>query len=239
MKNITAIAIVIFFSLVSFAGVSEPKFDHSLWDKLLLKNVSTQGNVNYQGFKKDQVVFDTYLALLSTTKPDGNWSRNETMAYWINAYNAFTIKLMLNNYPLKSIMEINGGKAWDLKFIDIKGEKYSLNNIEHDILRKKYADPRIHFVVNCASVSCPKLSNSAFFADGLDEKLDKAAKEFINNSSKNEITATEAEISKLFDWYKDDFTKNGTVVDYLNRYTTTKLTTTKISFKEYNWNINK
>tara|TARA_B110000503_G_scaffold143647_1_gene246623 strand:- start:288 stop:1007 length:720 start_codon:yes stop_codon:yes gene_type:complete len=239
MKNIIAVAILIFFSLVSFAGVGEPKFDPSSWDKLLQKNVSNQGNVNYEGFKKDHVAFDTYLASISTTKPDGNWSRNETMAYWINAYNAFTIKLMLTNYPLKSIMEINGGKAWDLKFIDIKGEKYSLNNIEHDILRKKYADPRIHFAVNCASVSCPKLSNTAFFADGLDEKLDKAAKEFINNSSKNAITATKAEISKLFDWYKDDFTKNGTVVDYLNRYLTTKLTTTKISFKEYNWSINK
>ena len=239
MKNITALAILIFFSFVSFVGVGEPKFDHSSWDKLLQKNVSNQGNVDYEGFKEDQVEFDTYLASLATTKPDANWSRNATMAYWVNAYNAFTIKLMLNNYPLQSIMDVNGGKAWDLKFIDIKGEKYSLNNIEHDILRKKYADPRIHFAVNCASMSCPKLSNTAFFADGLEEKLEKAAKDFINNSSKNEITATKAEVSKLFDWYKEDFTKNGTVADYLNKYSTTKLTTTKISFKEYNWNINK
>lgn len=239
MKNIIGVFVALFFSLVSFAGVGEPKFDHSPWDKLLQKNVSTQGNVNYEGFKNGKVALETYLASLSKTKPDASWSRNETMAYWINAYNAFTIKLMLNNYPLKSIMDVNGGKAWDLKFIDIKGEKYSLNNIEHDILRKKYADPRIHFAVNCASVSCPKLSNTAFFADGLEEKLDKAAKDFINNSSKNEITATKAEVSKLFDWYKEDFTKNGTVTDYLNKYSATKLTTTKISFKDYNWNINK
>ena len=239
MKKFIGVVVVLFFSLVSFAGVGEPKFDHSPWDKLLQKNVSSQGNVNYEGLKKDQAAFNTYLASLSKTKPDATWSRNETMAYWINAYNAFTIKLMLNNYPLKSIMEINGGKAWDLKFIDIKGEKYSLNNIEHDILRKKYPDPRIHFAVNCASISCPKLFNSAFFAEGLNEKLEKAAKEFINNSSKNSITADKAQVSKLFDWYKDDFTKNGSIADYLNKYSNTKLTTNKVSYKEYNWNINK
>jgi hypothetical protein len=136
-------------------------------------------------------------------------------------------------------MDVNGGKAWDLKFIEINGEKYSLNNIEHDILRKKYSDPRIHFAVNCASVSCPKLSNTAFLADGLNEKLENAAKEFINNPSKNSISASNAEVSSLFDWYKDDFTKNGSVADYLNRYSTTKLVAEKISFKEYNWNINK
>ena len=161
------------------------------------------------------------------------------MAYWINAYNAYTIKLMLNNYPLKSIIDINGGTAWDLKFVEIEGEKYSLNNIEHDILRAKYFDSRIHFAVNCASISCPKLSNTAYFAEGLDQKLEKAAKEFINNSAQNTISSNKACVSKLFDWYKDDFTKNGTVKEYINKYSTTKLTTDKISYKEYNWNINK
>ncbi len=226
-------------ALVSFAGVGEPKFDHSSWDRLLQKHVSTKGNVNYEGFKKDQMALDAYLTSLSKTKPEVSWSRNEEMAYWINAYNAFTVKLMLNHYPLESILSVNGGKAWDLKFIEIKGEKYSLNNIEHDILRKNYADPRIHFAVNCASISCPKLFNTAFFAEGLEEKLEKAAKEFINNSSKNSVTANQAQVSKLFEWYKDDFTKSGSVADYLNKYSTTKLTTDKISFKEYNWNINK
>ena len=136
-------------------------------------------------------------------------------------------------------MDINGGKAWDLKFVEIEGEKYSLNNIEHDILRAKYFDSRIHFAVNCASISCPKLSNTAYFAEGLDQKLENAAKEFINNSAQNTISSNKASVSKLFDWYKDDFTKNGTVKEYINKYSTTKLTTDKISYKEYNWNINK
>ena len=239
MKKFTGTVMMLLVTLISFAGVGEPKFDHTPWDRLLQKHVSTQGNVNYEAFKKDQTALDVYLASISKTKPETDWSQNEAMAYWINAYNAYTVKLMLNNYPLKSILSVNGGKAWDLKFIEIKGQKYSLNNIEHDILRKKYADPRIHFAVNCASISCPKLFNTAFFAEGLESKLEKAAKEFINNSSKNLVTPNNAEISKLFDWYKDDFTKSGTVSDYLNKYANTKLTADKISFKEYNWNINK
>ena len=239
MKKVTGTVVLLLMSLFLFAGVSEPKIDHTPWDQLLQKHVSSNGNVNYEGFKSDIDRLNNYLVSISKIKPNTDWSRNETMAYWINAYNAYTIKLMLNNYPLKSIMDINGGKAWDLKFVEIEGEKYSLNNIEHDILRAKYFDSRIHFAVNCASISCPKLSNTAYFAEGLDQKLENAAKEFINNSAQNTISSNKASVSKLFDWYKDDFTKNGTVKEYINKYSTTKLTTDKISYKEYNWNINK
>ena len=239
MKKVTGTVVLLLMSLFLFAGVSEPKIDHTPWDQLLQKHVSSNGNVNYEGFKSDIDRLNNYLVSISKIKPNTDWSRNETMAYWINAYNAYTIKLMLNNYPSKSIIDINGGKAWDLKFVEIEGEKYSLNNIEHDILRAKYFDSRIHFAVNCASISCPKLSNTAYFAEGLDQKLEKAAKEFINNSAQNTISSNKASVSKLFDWYKDDFTKNGTVKEYINKYSTTKLTTDKISYKEYNWNINK
>lgn len=239
MKKYLLTIIALLSFAFSFAGGGEVKFDHSKWDQLLQKHVTAKGNVNYDGFVKDKATLDAYLNSLSETKPNDTWSRNDAMAYWINAYNAFTVKLILNNYPVKSIMNINGGKAWDLKFIEIKGEKYSLNNIEHDILRKKYTDPRIHFAVNCASVSCPKLLNTAFFAETLETQLEKAAKEFINNDSKNSISSNKAQVSKLFDWYKDDFTKNGSLVDYLNKYATTKLTTNKVGFKEYNWSINK
>ena len=239
MKKVTGTVVLLLMSLFLFAGVSEPKIDHTPWDQLLQKHVSSNGNVNYEGFKSDIDRLNNYLVSISKIKPNTDWSRNETMAYWINAYNAYTIKLMLNNYPLKSIMDINGGKACDLKFVEIEGEKYSLDNIEHDILRAKYFDSRIHFAVNCASISCPKLSNTAYFAEGLDQKLEKAAKEFINNSAQNTISSNKASVSKLFDWYKDDFTKNGTVKEYINKYSTTKLTTDKISYKEYNWNINK
>lgn len=239
MKKITILLFAVVISLGSFAGIGEAKFDHTSWDKLLQKHVTAKGNVNYSGFKSDQTQFDEYLAALAVKKPSSDWSREDAMAYWINAYNAFTVKLILNNYPISSIMKINGGKAWDLKFITIAGEKYSLNNIEHDILRKTYKDARIHFAVNCASVSCPKLLNGAFFAESLEKQLDAATKYFVNNDSKNSISANKAQISSLFDWYKSDFTMNGTVVDFLNKYSTTKLTTSKISYKDYNWNLNK
>ena len=239
MKKYLLTFMALFSFAFSFAVRGDAKFDHSKWGQLLQKHVTAKGNVNYEGFVKDKATLEAYLNSLSKTKPNDTWSRNDAMAYWINAYNAFTVKLILNNYPVKSIMNINGGKAWDLKFIEIKGEKYSLNNIEHDILRKKYTDPRIHFAVNCASVSCPKLLNTAFFAESLESQLEKAAKEFINNDSKNSISSNKAQVSKLFDWYKDDFTTNGLLVDYLNKYSTTKLTTTKVGFKEYNWNINR
>lgn len=228
-------------TLVSLkAGVVEPKFDHSAWDRLLRKHVSDNGNVDYDGFKADRSQLNSYLKSLEANPPQSDWGKNETMAYWINAYNAFTVDLILRNYPLKSIMEINNGKAWDLQFISIGGKKYSLNNIEHDILRKRYQDARIHFAVNCASVSCPKLNNSAFVAEGLDGQLENMAKHFVNNSSKNSISSGSVTISKLFDWYKEDFTRSGSVIDYLNKYSTTKINeSASVSFKEYNWNLNK
>ncbi|MBL4710741.1 MAG: DUF547 domain-containing protein [Flavobacteriales bacterium] len=241
MKKITTVFILLTLSFSIFAGVGDSNFDHSSWDKLLQKHVSVKGNVNYDGFKADKQVLDAYLTSLSKNSPASNWSKNDVMAYWINAYNAFTVKLILNNYPVKSIMDINGGKAWDLKFIKLGGKEYSLNNIEHGILRKRYKDARIHFAVNCASVSCPKLANSAFTAADLEKQLEKMSKEFIDNSSKNTVQTNELKISSLFDWYKDDFiTSGGSVISFINRYSNIKASQgSNVSFKEYNWNLNK
>lgn len=225
--------------LLSFAGVSDNSFDHSNWDELLQKNVSATGKVNYEGFKASQKELDSYLAQLKSKTPTSSWTKNQTMAYWINAYNAFTVKLILNNYPLKSIMDINNGKAWDLSFIEMNGKSYSLNNIEHDILRAKYGDARIHFAVNCASISCPRLNNKAFTADKLEEQLEKMSRAFINNTSKNSLSADFVKISSLFNWYKGDFTKNGSVIDFINKYSTTKISSSaSIQYMEYNWNLN-
>lgn len=221
------------------AGVSETHFNHEVWNELLAKHVSEKGNVNYNGFKSDLSKLDSYLQSLSKMAPESSWTKNEKMAFWINAYNAFTVKLILDNMPLKSIMEINGGKAWDLKFIKIGSKTLSLNNIEHDILRAKYKDARIHFAVNCASISCPRLMNAAFNASDLNTQLDRMTTSFVNNSSKNTVSAGKIQISQLFNWYKDDFTKEGSVIDFLNKYSKTKINSNaKTSFKEYNWNLN-
>lgn len=214
---------------------------HKLWDELLTIHVSDKGIVNYKGFIKDKVKLDKYLKLLSSAHPNTSWSRNERKAYWINAYNAFTIKLVITKYPLKSIKDIGGSfvSPWDIKFIEIEGHKYTLGNIEHNILRKKFNDPRIHFAINCASYSCPKLLNTAYTASQLDSQLEKMAKDFINDPAKNKITSTSVQLSELFKWFKDDFTKQVTIIDFINKYSDVKVNANaKISYATYNWNLN-
>ncbi len=180
---------------------------HEMWDSLLQQHVSEDGKVNYQGFKRDSVRLNEYLNLLSKNHPsEQNWSREEQLAYWINAYNAFTVKLVVDNYPVQSIKDIKKGIAfvnsvWDIKFIQIEGRSYDLNNIEHGILRPKFKEPRIHFAINCASASCPKLLNRAYKADRLDKQLDEAAQAFLSDPFKNKIAADRIEISKIFSWF--------------------------------------
>jgi hypothetical protein len=212
---------------------------HEQWDTLLKKYVSENGEVNYRGLKSEQSKLNAYLEMLSSNPPAEESRREDEMVYWINAYNAFTVRLILNNYPLKSIRDVKNGKPWDDPFITLGGKKYSLNNIEHDVLRKKFGDPRIHFAINCASRSCPKLVNRAFTADQLETQLDNAARSFINDSSKNKITASDATISEIFKWYKDDFTKHGTLIDYLNTFSSVKISSNaSIRYLNYDWSLN-
>ena len=234
MKRLAAITFSILISLQSFAFEG-----HQVWDRLLKGNVNEIGEVDYKGFYKNQKELDAYLQLLSESVPDESWERAEAMAYWINAYNAFTVKLILNTYPVESIMDINDGKAWDLKFFELGGEKYSLNQIEHEILRPTYQDARIHFAVNCASFSCPILLNQAYTAENLEKLLDQQAQYFINNIDKNSISADKVEISKLFEWYAEDFTKEGSLIEFLNQYSNTQINpSAKVEFKEYSWKLN-
>jgi hypothetical protein len=221
--------------------------DHSAFDKLLKKHVNDKGLVDYKGFKADQTAFNHYLDQLSKNPPAASWSKAEQMAYWINAYNAFTIRLILDHYPVLSIKDI-GSKIkipfvttpWAAKFFSIGGEKMSLDNIEHGTLRKKYDDPRIHFALVCASISCPRLRNEAYTPAKLESQLDDQGRDFLNNPAKNKIGKSSAQLSKYFDWYKGDWTKNGqSVVKWVNKYSTTKIADgTPISYLDYNWSLN-
>ena len=222
--------------------------DHSAFDKLLKKHVSAQGLVDYKGFKADELAFNQYLAMLSKNPPAASTSKAEQMAYWINAYNAYTIRLILDHYPVQSIKDI-GTKIqipfvttpWAAKFFSIGGEKMSLDNIEHGILRKKFDDPRIHFALVCASISCPRLRNEAYTAAQLEKQLDDQGRDFLNNPAKNKPGKSAAQLSKYFDWYKGDWQKNGqSVAKWVNRYATTKMDeNAKITYLDYNWNLNK
>ena len=218
---------------------------HEIWNGLVQKHASKDGKVDYKGFIQDSVSFNNYLAILKNNHPnDKIWSEAEQLAYWINAYNAFTVKLIIDNYPLKSIKDIKKGlpfinSVWDIKFIKIEGATYDLNNIEHSILRAKYNEPRIHFAINCASFSCPNLRPEAFTAEHLEEQLTEQAKSFLNDPSKNKITEEKAEISSIFSWFKKDFVKEGTLIEYLNKYAPVKINSdTKIDYLDYDWSLN-
>jgi len=238
-------AIALLVSLLS--GPAWGQVDHSAYDRLLKKYVNDRGLVNYKGFKSEEKAFNAYLDKLSQTPPASSWSKDDQIAYWINAYNAYTIRLILNHYPVKSIKDIGSRikipfvtTPWAAKFITIGGESMSLDNIEHGTLRKKFDDPLIHFALVCASISCPKLRNEAYTASKLDAQLDDQGRDFINNPSKNKLAAGEAQLSKYFDWYKGDWNKGGqSVIKWVNRYATTPITEkTKINYLTYDWNLN-
>ena len=198
--------------------------NHDEFNDLLKKHVDQYGNVNYKEFKIDSNDLDKYIDHLKKNSPNDSWNNNEKLAYWINAYNALTIQLIIKYYPVKSIKDIGSfiqipyiNTPWDIECFDISGEKnLSLNNIEHGIIRKDFEEPRIHFALVCAAKSCPKLLNEAYRPELLDQQLTKQTKEFLANTSKNKITKDKLELSKLFSWYGGDFRKNGSLIDFLN-----------------------
>ena len=214
----------------------------SIFDSLLQKNVDKTGRVDYQSLKNNETLLDNYLAYIQNNEPTKEWSSNKKKAFWINTYNAYTIKIILNNYPLKSIrdIKIDGKTAWKIPFVKVGQKRYTLDQIEHEILRKKFNDPRIHVGINCASVSCPRLWNFAFTEDNIASSLDNLMKEFINNTTRNKISKNTLEISEIFNWFSKDFMKNGTIINYLNTYAAIKISEkASIKYLTYDWSLNK
>ena len=222
---------------------------HASWTKLLKANVDETGKVNYKAFVKDKNALDAYLKSLSATKVD-ELNKDEQIAFWCNVYNAFMIDLVVKNYPVKTVRDIKGtdkvanlakfGVFKDKLRYTLNGKTYTLYDVENEILRKQYTEPRIHFAIVCASYSCPRLLNEAYEGKTLDEQLSLQAKNFLADGRKNKLSAANGELSKIFDWYKDDFIKTDkSVVNFINKYSNTKLNDkTKIKFIDYNWSLN-
>ncbi|OAQ40837.1 hypothetical protein A5893_07855 [Pedobacter psychrophilus] len=215
--------------------------NHSAFDKLLKKNVSDKGKVDYAAFVKDKASLEDYITLLTKINP-AKLSKNEQTAYWINAYNASVIDKIVRNYPTKSILKIDGGKAFDVILpYKFNGESLSLNDIEKKkLMGSDLFDGRIHFAVNCAAVSCPTLQNQAYTASNIQSLLTLNTKAALTNPAFNKISADKASLSKLFDWYKADFIKaEGSVENFVNKYSSTKINkNTNISYMDYNWDLN-
>lgn len=227
------------------ASDSEP-ITHELWDEQLDTYVDEAGWVDYDAWLRDSAKLNDYLALVESHHPnEANWTDDERLAYWINAYNAYTVKLLLDNWPQASIKDIKGGigfvnSVWDQEFITIEGNEYSLNNLEHGIIRPKFEDPRIHAAVNCASVSCPVLRDEAYVADRLDEQLDDQVRRWFA-SDRNDLSDPGApKLSSIFKWYGGDFEWDGmTRAGFIEKYSGVDLPDdVDFEYLDYDWGIN-
>ncbi len=214
---------------------------HKTWDDLTRKHISSSGKVNYAGFKADNDEIVKYIKELQSYHKDLNsWGKNKRLAYWINVYNVVTVKLIVDNYPVKSIKDLHGGKPWDQKLINLGGTTYTLNVIENKIIRPKFNEPRIHFAVNCAANSCPKILNRAWTEDNIQRYLTKQTKAFIANTSQNTIGENEVVLSNIFNWYKADFgTSDENVIKFINKYSDTEVKSdATVTYNDYDWSLN-
>jgi hypothetical protein len=221
----------IFWSALIYAQPS-----HDIWNNLLKEHVSSNGNVDYQGIQNNTKDLENYISVLQNNMPTENWAKNEKLAYWINAYNALTIDLVLRHYPINSIKDLK--KPWNQNLWKLGDNRMSLNDIEHKILRNM-GEPRIHFAIVCASVSCPKLLNEAYTADAIEQQLSKATHVFLSDSSKNKISKDRLELSKIFKWFAKDFKANNSLIGFISLYSNVEITPkAKISYLDYNWDLN-
>lgn len=223
--------------------------DYSLFTQVLRDHVK-DGVVNYKELKNDQR-FAEFIAILEKTDPNTISGKNR-LAFWINVYNAFVLKVVCDKYPINSIMSKTayalGKSNFQKRLVTINGVQYSLNDVENDIIRP-FGDPRIHFAINCAAKSCPPLRSEAFEPSRLNEQLEEQTRNFINNLANNSFDFGKSEIiiSKIFDWFEEDFKKyDAGVPAFISRYLPPEqgkqllanAKTVKIKHHEYNWDLN-
>ncbi|PCJ38563.1 MAG: DUF547 domain-containing protein [Moraxellaceae bacterium] len=261
------LAVIVFFSLpLTTSNVDAADFDHQQWNDLvsthvLMINQDSASQVNYQGLSANRSQLKNYLSNLAAIplKTFNGWSHNAQLAFLLNAYNAWTVELILTQYPdIKSIKDLGSffRSPWKKKFIPLLEKNRSLDDIEHNLIRgsDRYHEPRIHFAANCASIGCPALLTEAFEADKLESQLDKATRAFLRDRSRNRLKDGNLEVSSIFDWYKADFEKGWRGLDDLpsflasyhqdlglNQQQTQALIREdiEIEFLNYDWNLNR
>ena len=222
-------------------------FDHSEWTGLLQRAVSERG-VDYDWLAGNKPALNHYVDRLAEADP-GSWSREEQMAFWINAYNAVMIQSVVEHWPLESVLDISKilkliPTGWVFyKKHRVGGADRSLDDIEHRILRGRFKDPRIHAAINCASVSCPPLVPRAFEGPDLDSQLDAAMQAFLLDPQRNQLRASPPRLSKIFSWFREDFEDQGTLWEYVRSAVPDSVAGTlrvqaQPEFLPYNWEIN-
>lgn len=253
--------------LLSGLGLSLPSQaldqQYMLWDSLTKKHVhwlpdNVQSRVDYNGFKNDHTQLTQVLNEMSTVSQAefDQFTQAQQMAFMINAYNAYTIELILSKYPnLKSIKDLGSliQSPWKKKFFKLLGEEHNLDWIENEVLRPRYKDPRIHVGINCASIGCPALRAEAYTADKLDTQLDDSLQRFLSDKTRNRYRDGKLEVSEIFKWFAEDFEKGNKgfrqVADVFARYANQLSTDASVqmairnksipvSFLTYDWSIN-
>ena len=230
---------------VAGAVAHAAQVDHALFATLLSRHVK-DGVVDYKGFKDDETIMDQYLDVLAAVDPE-SLSTDDQFAFYVNAYNAWTIKLILSRYPgIRSIKDLGSlfSSPWKKTIARIDGSLLSLDQIEHDILRKRFKDPRVHFAVNCASKSCPPLQGEPFTGSLLNDQLNRAARAFINAPRFNRLEGDTLWVSKIFDWFPDDF--HGDVIGFFINFADAPLgdqleknkARIKVEYLDYDWSLN-
>jgi len=226
-------------------AAAAPAVDNSIYAELLTKYVSN-GHVNYAGFKRDEARLDQYLKVLEQVDPE-RLPREEQFAFYINAYNVWTIKLILTGYPgVKSIKDLGSllQSPWKKEFVRINAKTLTLDDIEHTILRPRYKDPRVHFAIVCASKSCPPLIAEPYLGAVLDAQLNRSTRDFLNTPAHYRLDHNTFWVSSIFKWFAEDFNKD--VVGFYANHAEANLKNNleanrdriEVKYLDYDWSLN-
>jgi hypothetical protein len=249
LHSLAAISVLV-FALLAPAGAADFDQSHRLFDQVLKRHVKN-GLVDYTALKTGRADLDTYLDQVAAVSESefARWNQNQQIAFLINLYNATTLRLIIDHYPVKSIKDIGGlfSGPWKQKVVRLWGATTTLDDLEHGILRKRYTEPRIHFALVCAALSCPPLREEACSGAALDSQLDDQGRRFLGDPQKNRIDAPNrvAYLSSIFHWYGGDFEKkSGSVLAFTQPYFPKDAQAElargdfKIQYLDYNWSLN-
>ena len=228
--KVLPLVVLLMLSAVFSAVTTAQEALHQPWQALLTQHVSPindghSSQVNYAGMKTDHAKLTAYLTALGKVDKQTfeQWPAPQQLSFLINAYNAWTVELILTAYPdIKSIKDLGSffSSPWSKRFIPLLGETRSLDNIEHELIRgdNKYGDPRIHFAVNCASIGCPALREEAYTAEKLAQQLEQQTVRFLSDKTRNRFNKAEMELSSIFKWYQEDFSLGFRASDSLSAF---------------------
>jgi hypothetical protein len=202
------------------------------YGEVLSKYVDDNGMVNYAALSGDRKPLDDYIQTLENPNTEG-WGEQDWIAFWINAYNARTLQVIVDHYPTPGIKKIRG--AWTKLKFPILGKERTLDEIEHKILRKEYKEPRIHMALVCAAKSCPKLRREPFVGLRLDEQLADQSRDFLSHPDRFRVDGKYAYVSPILKWFKKDF---DSVPDFIKQYSGQDISHLKIKYQSYDWSLN-